>query len=101
MALHRRFYDTLPDLPEIAPGQADIAWLVYDLARDPAQNVYNLELDRTVYTLFGPVLERIAVPEPGPVEAFMDLLQERLDEKLDGSANPPDAPTLADLLDQE
>jgi hypothetical protein len=36
--------------------------------------------------------------EPGPVEEFIGVLQEKLDKKLEGEENPPDAPTLADLL---
>jgi len=35
VALHRSFYDTLPELPEVAQSEADIAWLIYDLELKP------------------------------------------------------------------
>lgn len=95
VALHRGFYETLPPLTPVAPEEAEVAWLVYDLVLDPARNEYNLDLQGTVFTRFGAVLEQIATPRPGPVADFMASLQEKLDEKL---AHPPDAPTLADLL---
>jgi hypothetical protein len=43
-------------------------------------------------------LEHIIVPQPGSIDTFLDLLQEKLDEKLENGANPPDTPTLAELL---
>lgn len=98
IALHQGFYATLPPLPEVEPEQADLAWLIYDLTRDAEQNVYNLTLQHIAYTLFKTVLDEIAIPEPGPMDEFMDLLQEKLDEKLEDGANPPDAPLLSDWL---
>ncbi|MBO0352048.1 hypothetical protein J0895_23790 [Phormidium pseudopriestleyi FRX01] len=50
---------------------------------------------QTVYTLFQPALDKIATSEVGPIENFLDSLQEKLDNKLE---NPPDAPILNDLL---
>jgi hypothetical protein len=72
--------------------------LVYDLMLDTDRSCYQLTWYRTVYTLFRPALDRIITPEPGPVDEFMDVLQEKLDVKLDHGENPPDTPTLADLL---
>ena len=73
-------------------------WLVYDLQLDGAQSRYNLVKAQTVYTRFQPALEKITMPEPGPVEDFVEHLQERLDEKLE-NGNPPDAPALNDILE--
>ncbi len=97
VVLHRRFFETLPTLPEVDPHEADIVWLVYDLRFDPPQNQYMLELTARVYTLFQGALDRIAVPEPGPVDGFIEILQGKLDAQLDDETNPPDAPPLDDL----
>lgn len=97
VALHAHFFDTLPELPEVRPEKADLAWLIYGFKHDESRNRFVLTQERIVYTTFSPALERIVKPEPGPVGLFMGHLQEKLDEKLDGGT-PPDAPTLADIL---
>lgn len=98
VALHRGFFETLPVLEEVSPEDADIAWLVYDLVFDEQNHQYQLQLDRKVYTLFRPALDQITTPVPGAVEDFLGHLQSKLDEKLDSENNPPDAPTLDQLL---
>jgi hypothetical protein len=98
VALHTEFFQTLPPLSMVAKEEADIAWLVYDLAFDPDQNQYQLKLNQTVYTLFESALDQIVTSRPGPVEQFIGLLQEKLDKKLESDDNLPDAPTLSDLL---
>jgi len=98
IALHSGFYQTLPKLPEAKPDKADVAWLIYDLQPDSAHQRYYLTLSDTVYTQFKPALDKITMPEPGPLEAFMGHLQNKLDEKLEDN-NPPDTPTLRDLLE--
>lgn len=98
VALHTEFFRTLPPLSVVAKEDADMAWLVYDLVADPDHNQYHLRLSQTVYTLFKPALDQILTSKPGPIDQFMDLLQEKLDRKLENDENPPDAPTLADLL---
>ncbi|MGL5194497.1 MAG: NotI family restriction endonuclease [Chroococcales cyanobacterium] len=95
VALHKGFYNILPTLPEVGEQDAEIAWLIYDLERDSVTNRYHLQRVQTVYTLFQPALDKIATPEVGPMENFLESLQEKLDNKLE---NPPDAPTLNDLL---
>ena len=72
--------------------------MIYDLAFDQEQSRYRLIRHRTVYTSFEPALDRITTSEAGPAENFVEYLQERLDRKLEDE-NPPDAPTLTDLLD--
>lgn len=98
VALHQAFYDRLPELPEVAQTEADIAWLIYDLDLMQEQNRYQLVPHTTIYTQFGPALQRITTPEAGPIEEFVSELQAKLDEKLDGTDYPPDAPTLADII---
>lgn len=100
VALHSNFYKTLPKLPEVAPEKANLAWFVYDIQQDTAQNRYNLALTQTVYTDFQPALDKITNPEPGSIEHFIGHLQEKLDEKL-GNDGSPDAPTLLDVISDE
>ena len=83
VALHRSFFDTLAPLPTTEPEHADIAWLIYDLLLDDAGNCYNLCHQETVYTLFKPALDKITTPLPGSLDAFVTLLQEKLDERLE------------------
>jgi hypothetical protein len=98
VALHKNFYNTLPALPEVDQKDSNLAWLIYDLLYSDAQKTYSLELERVIYTQFQPALDRVTLPEPGPIDVFIELLQDKLDEKLDES-NPPDAPTLTDGID--
>ena len=93
VALDKGLFDTLPPLEESEPQQADIAWLVYDLQLDQAQNRYSLVRHRTVYTTFDKALEQITRSEPGNVDTFVQHLQGKLDEKLE-SGNPPDTQTI-------
>lgn len=101
VAIHAGFYQTLPNLIEVAPEEADIAWLIYELSPDPLDKLYHLELVHTAYTQFKSALDIMTVAEPGSVNDFVGILQDKLDEKLDNNENPPIAPTLADLLRDE
>lgn len=96
VALHRKFFDTLPPLPQVTPEEADLAWFVYDLEFVPEQDKYQLMLCKTVYTRFDTALQKITAPEAGPIEQFVGVLQSKLDEKLD----PPDAPSLDEVIRQ-
>lgn len=98
VALQRAFFETLPELKTVKPEEADIAWLLYDLKLDESTKQFNLLQATTVYTEFSPALKKITTPDPGNIDDFMDILQEKLDEKLDG--NPPDTPILTDLVIQ-
>lgn len=96
IALQKSFFNTLPELPATNKDQADIAWLLYDLIPDSSNNLFNLVLIDTVYTEFEPALLKVITPEPGNVVDFINILQERLDERLEGI--PPETPTLTDLI---
>ncbi|MDR3610814.1 MAG: NotI family restriction endonuclease [Ignavibacteriaceae bacterium] len=96
VALQKSFFDTLPELPTVKKEKADIAWFLYDLILDLKSQQFNLTLVDTVYTEFAPALLKVTNPEPGDISEFMNLLQSRLDERLDG--NPPDAPSLTDIV---
>ncbi len=42
-----------------------------------------------IYTKFGEVLDKITRSEPGNMADFMEVLQDKVDEKLEND-NPPD-----------
>ncbi len=88
VALQDCFFKTLPELNEVPKDEADIAWLVYELNKDNANNVYILERKKVAYTKFRDSLDRITRSEPGKIENFIDLLQTKVDEKLEKT--PPD-----------
>lgn len=95
VVIHRGFFNSLPRLNEVDPTDADLAWLIYDMRHDAAQNVYRLTRGEVFYTKFEPAMLKLTTTEAGPVEDFVEKLQSKLDEKLDN--NPPDAASLADV----
>lgn len=98
VAIHKGFFNTLPELPEVSKNEADIAWLVYDLEKNLQNNEYKLVKSKVVYTKFDPAIDKIIKPEIGPLGNFVDYLQKKLDDKLENEY-PPDAPTLLDIID--
>jgi hypothetical protein len=96
VALNKGFFNTLPQFAEVEPSEAEIAWLIYDLSHDAGKNFYTLIQHRKVYTKFETALNKITVSEAGDVQEFLTLLQNKLDEKLEG--DPPDVATLDELL---
>lgn len=95
VAVQRPFFDTLPELEEVSPAQADLAWMLYDLKLDPGQNRYELVHSSTIYTSFDAAVRRITTAEAGPIDFFVAQLQEKLEQQFE-SGHPPDAPTLSD-----
>ena len=95
VALQTFFFETLPTLKEVQPQKADIAWLLYDLKADKKNNRFKLTQNKIIYTEFDSALKKITTAEPGKIENFIDVLQQKLDEKLE--SNSPDAPTLTDI----
>jgi len=96
VVLQKRFFETLPEIARVERKQADLAWLLYDLKLNRNENRYELVSDETVYTGFEPALKQIESPKPGRIEDFIEILQQKLDERLEG--NPPDAPALGDVI---
>jgi len=92
VALDEGFFTTLPKLKKVDPEQADIVWLVYELAFNESEKLYSLKRAETVYTLFNESLDQIIRPEAGSPDDFIEKLQEKLDEKLEG--NPPETRTI-------
>ena len=96
VAVDSNFFSTLPRMEEVDRNEAELAWLVYDLQQDQ-QTRYKLTRTRTVFTRFTSALDKITKAEAGDVQSFVEQLQEKLDEKLEGSS--PEALTLQDTLD--
>jgi hypothetical protein len=96
VALDNSFFKTLPELPEVEEKNADMAWFIYDLIHDKTNSVFKLKKIKTKYTDFKNALDKITMPSPGNIGEFINTLQDKLDEKLDG--NPPENHTLADIL---
>ena len=90
VALDSPFFDTLPELKEVEKDQADIAWLVYDLVNSENRS-FELQKNKIVYTKFTEALKTFSQPKVGKIEKFLDLLQLKVDEKLE---NPPDNKTI-------
>jgi hypothetical protein len=53
-----------------------------------------LVLRDVVYTEYWAAINRISTPEAGKLEDFIEVLQQKLDNKLD---NPPDTQTITDI----
>lgn len=96
VVLQKSFFETLPEIPVVDSKVAEIAWFLYDLKRDQDKNVYNLELNKTVYTKFHTAMQRISTAPAGKIEDFVETLQQKLDNKLEG--NPPSTHTLGDVI---
>lgn len=94
--IQESFYNTLPILSEVPKEKADIAWFLYDLVLDESDNQYHLTLVRTVYTEFSQALSQIITPKPGNIHNFVELLQDKLDEKKSTSPEKPN--TIMDIL---
>lgn len=79
-------------MPQVQQQDAEIAWKLYDL--EPQGEKFNLTLTKTIYTEYWAALNRISTPQVGKLEDFIDVLQRKLDSKLDSS---PDTQTITDL----
>jgi len=100
VAVDSNFFNTLPQIDEVDPQEAEMAWMIYDLQHNSEQNRYQLTRTRTVYTMFNAALSRITIAEVGDIQKFTELLQAKLDEKLE-DGNPPDTHALLDVFESE
>lgn len=84
VAIQQSFYNTLPDFDPVPPPEANLLWLMYDLALDTAQNRYTLVLKQRLYTSYEQTLLRITTPHIGTMDTFVSQLQDRLSTRLAG-----------------
>jgi hypothetical protein len=92
IVVQKIFFETLPELPQVSQQNAEIAWMLYDL--NPQGDQLNLALAETIYTEYWAALSRISTPQVGRLDDFMEVLQRKLDSKLD---SPPDTQIITDL----
>lgn len=83
VAVDEPFFQTMPDLPEVSPLEADIVWLVYKLMPTSDSKAFELTLTKKVYTKFEDALTRIANPEIGEIEDFLKVVRKKLEGKAD------------------
>ena len=88
VALDRGFFNSLPKLSEVPKSKAEVAWLVYDLDYNRKTNRYSLQRKKVVYTEFEDALNMITRSDAGEVTEFISILQDKLDEKLNGGTAP-------------
>jgi hypothetical protein len=98
VAVDRKFFQTLPVLPQVTQDQADVAWLVYDFHLDSVVGRYKMVQSQTIYTQFTPALQRITNADAGSESDFRYVLQRKLDEKQGGGSTPPDTSSLLDVF---
>lgn len=80
VAIHSRFFDTLPDFDEVSKDVADLAWLVYEL-EEPKNPNERLRLTkiRSVYTMWSQAIQKVQIPDAGDLEVFESHLQSMID----------------------
>ncbi|NET65837.1 MAG: hypothetical protein F6K63_16130 [Moorea sp. SIO1G6] len=92
IVLQKSFFDTLPQLPQVEWDKSEVAWNLYTLEQQ--KNRFYLTLNNVIYTEYWAAINAISTPKAGKVEDFIEVLQQKLDDKLD---NPPDTQTIVDL----
>ncbi|MFA7171847.1 MAG: NotI family restriction endonuclease [Kiritimatiellia bacterium] len=83
VALDSSFFNTLPNLIDTSKEDADVAWLVYDLLLSKDEINFELQKTKVVYTKFSEALHTITRPKVGEMSKFINLLQSKVDEKLE------------------
>jgi len=96
VVLDAGFFATLPTLKEVPKEKAEMAWFVYDLDFSKGENFFTLKRKKTVYTSFNDSLNQITKSDPGNIDDFIGLLQEKLDEKL--NETPPVNQTIDEVF---
>ena len=94
VVLQTAFFSTLPHFLEFSESESDFAFFLYDLVPEDESQSFNLKLQRVVYTKFAIALEQIAKFEAGSINGFTELLQRKLDAKINGSSVTDDDLTI-------
>lgn len=87
VGLNKGFYETLPisKLEPVSKADGDIAWFIYDLVYDLDFKRLKLTKIDEVFTKFKPSLISITTPQPGKMDDFLKLLQQKLDDQLESA----------------
>jgi hypothetical protein len=85
VVLHRGFFNTLPKLPEVSKGEADIAWMVYDVVpganrNAPASGQMTLVRHKVVYSKWPDFLKDERPPMGETLGAFLRRMDAMLDD---------------------
>src|SRR5208282_5322442 len=99
VAIHENFFNTLPKFPAVSEDKGEIAWMIYGLQYNESANTFALKKKKTIYTRFEASIKKITMTKAGDIKGFVKVLQDKLDEKLSGTA--PDTPTLTDIMTEE
>ncbi|MDT7781077.1 MAG: hypothetical protein QOC99_3589 [Acidobacteriota bacterium] len=59
VVIDRNFFDSLPKFREVHAEDADLAWLIYELRHDEAQNTFFLDRHHTFYTRFDSIYKSV------------------------------------------
>lgn len=92
VVVQKCFFETLPQLPQVKASESEIAWQLYTLDLD--SETFNLVLEDVIYTRYWEAINQMSTPQPGTVDDFIHILQQKLDNKLE---NSPDTSTLLDI----
>jgi len=100
VAIQQGFFATLPVLPSVTTGEADVMWHIYSMSHDPMQDQYSLSLEETVFTKLEAAVECITATEPGEVADFVKKIQAQVNKRLGIRGRKPRADHLpSDLLE--
>lgn len=100
VAIHKGFFETLPPMTYVDPKDAELAWLVYDLSYDSTARRLNLTRVQTAFCRLEDSIQEIISPEVGPVEEFIEVLQDKLHELLE-EKNAPDLKSPHEILGRD
>jgi hypothetical protein len=93
VAVDRPFFSTLPTLPTVPVEEAEMAWLIYELVAQSPGGPLVLQHSETIYTAFADSLTAMTQPEISEPQAFIQLLQTKLESQLKSDL-PPENTTL-------
>ncbi len=87
VARNKGFYETLPisRLNPVSKSDGDIAWFIYDLVYDLDFNRLKLTKVDEVFSKFQSSLLSITTPQPGKIDDFLKILQQKLDDQLESA----------------
>jgi hypothetical protein len=80
VSIQTAFYNTLVPFEEVEEKDADLAWFLYDLVLN--NNIYEIALNRIIYTKYENSLDKLIKTDPGDVRLFIGQLELKLKQKM-------------------